>query len=62
MRKHIWSNIKKSYETCFSKVFVGLMHGDVVKAKLYIRFEKSLLKLQKQFINLNTIIIQVFML
>jgi hypothetical protein len=41
-------------------VFMGLMHGDVMKAKLYIRFEKSLLKLQKQFINLNTIIIQVF--
>jgi hypothetical protein len=40
---------------------MGLMHGDVLQAKIYIQFEKSLLKLQKQFINLNIVIIQVFM-
>ncbi|KAJ9583041.1 hypothetical protein L9F63_022620 [Diploptera punctata] len=42
-----------------SHVFLGLMHGDVQKAKLYIKFEKSLVKLQKHFIFLNTITIQL---
>ncbi|XP_069695640.1 uncharacterized protein [Periplaneta americana] len=62
--------VSRSYTVAFSVccflifnttswVFMGLMHGDVFKAKMYIRFEKSLLKLQKQFVNLNTIIIQL---
>lgn len=50
-----------SFTRCWglSQVFMGLMHGDVMQAKIYIQFEKSLLKLQKQFINLNIIIIQL---
>ncbi|PSN55559.1 hypothetical protein C0J52_12105 [Blattella germanica] len=41
-----------------SHVFMALMNGDVKKAKLYIKFEKSLMKLQKHFTTLNTITIQ----
>lgn len=42
-----------------SKVFIGMRHGDVFKMKLYIRLEKSLMKLQKQLINFNTIVVQL---
>ena len=36
-----------------------MRHGDVFKIKLYIRLEKSLMKLQKQLINFNTMVVQV---
>jgi len=36
-----------------------MRHGDVFKMKLYIGLEKSLMKLQKQLINFNTMVIQV---
>jgi len=37
-----------------------MRHGDVFKMKLYLRLEKSLMELQKQLINFNTLVVQVF--
>jgi hypothetical protein len=43
-------------------MFAGIRHGDVSKIKLYILFEKSLMKLQSQLNNFNTMLIQVIVL